>query len=310
MPKVSVVIPTYNRKDTLGEAIDSVLHQIYTDYEIIVVDHGSTDGSFEWMTRTYGNKIQAIRSEFCPLPACPRNRGIEAAKGLYIAFLDSDDIWMPQKLARQIDALENHAEFGWSYGKAVRFGNKTQEGTPEIGWWQVHSGSVFKSMLLGNFVPSCTVVVRAGALKEVGPFDMSPDLRSTEDYELWLRLAERFPVYAVNETIAKYRVTADSVSENLASRFDPERKALESAQRKLHVPEPLMRKAFAALHMRHFRYTIKTDPAKAMAHLESSWTLNPYAWRTALYKSAATLGGAAAAQQLIGMEKWLKRSLG
>src|SRR5258708_6037496 len=160
MPKVSVIIPTYNRKDTLGEAIDSALHQTYKDIEILVMDHGSTDGSFEWVTKTYGEAIRAIRLEYCPLPACPRNRGIEAAKGDYVAFLDSDDLWLPQKLELQMKVLESHSDIGWSYGKAERFGAGIQDGTPEVAWWQLRSGHILRDLLKNSFIPCCTVVLR------------------------------------------------------------------------------------------------------------------------------------------------------
>src|SRR5262249_11352374 len=150
----------------------------------------------------------------------------------------------------------------------------------------------------GNVVPSCTVVARTRALKSVGGFDMAPELRSAEDYELWMRLAHEFPAHAVNQTMARYRVAVDNVSQNLASKFEPEKNALVSVQRKFGLPETLMRRAFAGLHMRHFRYTVDTEPAKAMEHLNTSWTLNPLSFRTFLYKAATTLGGAAAGRLL------------
>jgi len=310
MPKVSVIIPSYNRKDTLGEAIDSVLNQTFRDFEIIVVDHGSTDGTFEWAARAYPTQIRLIRLDYCPLPACPRNRGIQEAKGDYVAFLDSDDLWLPKKLALQMEAFAAHPKAGWSYGMAERFGDTVPKGTPDIAQWQVHTGQVFEELLLGNFIPTATMMIRKSLLDTVGIFDQAPELRSTEDYELWLRLAAQSPVCAIGETIARIRIASDNVSGNLRSRFDPELKALESAQRKLNVPPEKMRRAIAALHLRHFRYLLEGDSQNARAHLDASWALQPLRFRTALYKALMTVGGATAAKPVIAAEKWLKRCLG
>ena len=175
MPKVSIIIPTYNRKDLLLEALSSVFTQQYTDFEIIVVDHGSTDGTAAWVRETYGPRVRCLELPYCPLPACPRNAGIAAALGSYIAFLDSDDIWLPNKLALQVQALESAPQAGWSYGNARRFGDPSQENVLEIGRWQFHTGRVFNYLLEGNFIPTCTVMVRKSCLEEVGSFDMTPD---------------------------------------------------------------------------------------------------------------------------------------
>ncbi len=111
MPVVSVIIPTFNRREYVQEAIDSVLAQTYTDYEIIVIDDGSTDGTGEALRERYGNRViyewQENQGE-----SVARNRGIALAQGEYIAFLDSDDLWLPEKLAKQVAYLEEHSEMG------------------------------------------------------------------------------------------------------------------------------------------------------------------------------------------------------
>ncbi len=109
MPTVSVIIPTYNRRAYVQEAIDSVLAQTYTDYEIIVIDDGSTDGTGEALRERYGDKIIYEWQENQGLSAA-RNRGIESSRGQYIALLDSDDLWMPEKLERQVACLSQHPE--------------------------------------------------------------------------------------------------------------------------------------------------------------------------------------------------------
>ena len=308
--KVSVVIPTYNRRDTLGEAIDSVLHQTYTDFEIIVVDHGSTDGSYEWVSKTYGNSLCVIRVDFCPLPACPRNHGIKAAQGEYVAFLDSDDLWLPQKLDRQIKALETRPELGWSYGKAERFGPGIQEGTPEIGWWQLRSGHILPDLLMNSFIPCCTVVVRKSCFPIVGLFDETPALRTAEDYELWIRLAAHFPVHAVRQTIARYRVTDDNLSKDLSKRFAIEKLALERASEKLQLAPATRQQAIAGLHLRMFRYLVHTDPAQARAHLDEAWKRHRTRPRILLYQILVSLTGMDGMRRWIQGERRLKQLLG
>ena len=107
MPTVSVIIPTYNRRTYVQEAIDSVLAQTYPDYEIIVIDDGSTDGTDQVLHARYGDRIRYVWQENQGESAA-RNRGIALARGEYIALLDSDDLWLPDKLAKQIPFLDSH----------------------------------------------------------------------------------------------------------------------------------------------------------------------------------------------------------
>ncbi len=310
MAKVSVVIPTYNRKDLLGDAIDSVLHQTYADFEIIVVDHGSTDGSYEWVSKTYGNAVRAIRLDYCPLPACPRNHGIQAAQGDYIAFLDSDDLWLPQKLALQVQALESHPELGWSYGKAERFGPGVQEGAPEIGWWQLRSGHILPDLLMNSFIPCCTVVVRKSCFSIAGVFDETPGLRTAEDYELWIRMAAHFPVHVVRQTIARYRISEGNLSKDLSKRFAIEKLALERASEKLHLAPARFQQAIAGLHLRMFRYLLNTNPVEARAHLDEAWKRDRTRPRILLYQILVRLTGVYGMQQWIHGERRVKQFLG
>ncbi len=111
MPRISIIIPAYNRADVLPRAINSVLSQTFTDYEIIVVDDASTDETSA-VARNFNGPVHVIRHEVNRGPAAARNTGIEATSGAYVAFLDSDDEWMPEKLGRQIGLLEG---LGTSY---------------------------------------------------------------------------------------------------------------------------------------------------------------------------------------------------
>lgn len=308
MPRVSVVIPTYNRKEWLSETIRSVLAQTYKDYEILVVDHGSTDGTAEAVDKEFGGSVRYSALANCPLPACPRNAGIRAARGDYVAFLDSDDLWLPEKLERQVGGLDADPRLGWSYGNARWFGPGVVPGTIQTGAWQFRSGMVFRSLLMGNFIPSCTVVVRRKCLEEVGGFDMTPALRSAEDYELWLRLAARFPLHAVRKVVARYRVSESQISRDPADGFGPEQLALEMVKDKIGVAPETHRKALSALHLRYFRYAVFSRPAEASAHLDTAAALDPRSGRSRLYRAVWALGGVAGMRRWIDWERRIKRA--
>jgi glycosyltransferase involved in cell wall biosynthesis len=308
MPSVSVVIPTYNRKDTLEETLQSVYNQTFRDFEIIVVDHGSTDGTEEWLQTNHAGKIRVIKLPYCPLPGCPRNAGIKAALGTYVAFLDSDDLWLPRKLEKQIAALEKDARLGWSYGNAERFGPGVKKGTPEVGQWQLHSGRVFEKLMMENFVPSCTVVVRKSCFETTGVFDLSPELRSSEDYELWLRLAARYDVVAMKEVIARYRVSESQMSSDQTKRTGPETFALELVNKKLALDKKIFDRAMAAAYLRQFRYSIMAGSANALDSLRSALRRNPCRLRALLYRTGFAIGGAGLIRGLIRVEWFVKRN--
>jgi len=185
-PLVSVTVPTYNRWPLVAESIDSVLAQDYPNFEIIVVDDGSTDGTGEHIAATYGDRIEYIWQENQGAAAA-RNQGIRAARGEYIAFLDSDDTWLPGKLSSQVDALQAHPEAGFVYCKCLC---ATEDGTPTR---RVHGGTAhgvsgdnFDAMLLHGPVLMPALMVRASVFDELGLLD--PTLRWAYDTEFLHRL--------------------------------------------------------------------------------------------------------------------------
>ena len=190
-PCVSVIIPTYNRAGIIEEAVDSVLVQDYKDFELIVVDDGSMDNTSEVLA-TYGDDIRVLFQENKGVSAA-RNRGISEAAGKLIAFLDSDDLWMPQKLTTQVeffrqrlDALICQTEEVW-VRNGVRVNPKLRHIKP--------SGMIFKPSLELCLVSPSAVMIRRDLLDITGNFDET--LPACEDYDLWLRISCRFPVYLI-----------------------------------------------------------------------------------------------------------------
>jgi glycosyltransferase involved in cell wall biosynthesis len=187
-PLVSVIISTYNRGWILKEAIDSVLAQDFKDYELIVVDDGSSDNTREVLD-TYGQDIIVLRQANKGVSAA-RNRGIAEAGGQLVAFLDSDDLWQPRKLSRQVDffnlnpdAVINQTEEIW-IRNGVRVNPKDRHRKP--------SGMIFERSLGLCLVSPSAVMIRKSLFDVVGVFD--ENLPACEDYDLWLRISCRYPV--------------------------------------------------------------------------------------------------------------------
>ena len=191
-PLVSVIIPTYNRGWFLAEAIDSVLAQDFKDYEVIVVDDGSTDNTREILD-TYGQDIIVLRQANKGVSTA-RNRGIAEAGGQLVAFLDSDDLWLPRKLSRQVDYFNlnpdtviNQTEEIWMRND-VRVNPKDRHRKP--------SGMIFERSLELCLVSPSAVMIQRTLFDAVGVFD--DNLPACEDYDLWLRISCRYPVHLID----------------------------------------------------------------------------------------------------------------
>ena len=210
MPRVSVVMPSYNCAQYLAEAVDSALAQTYRDFEIVVVDDGSKDNTEE-VARRYGSKIQYIKQENRGLPGA-RNTGIRASSGEYIALLDADDSWFPEKLARQIPEFAD-PEVGLVYSD-LRVVYDNGEVVPSFlsGRPLAASGHVFDRVLQSGFIIPSSVILRRSCVEQVGLFDES--MRSQEDVEMWLRVCLRWKVKLVAEPLVNRRQRAGALTEN------------------------------------------------------------------------------------------------
>ena len=203
--RVSVVIPTFNRAKFLPEAIRSALLQTHRDLDVIVVDDGSTDDTREVVGRLGDERIDYVRIDRCRSPARARNVGVSRATGEFIAFLDSDDVWLPEKIERQIEALRASPECRWSY---TRFDHIDDSGAPMApirgGVGTPRSGWILEHMVTEDaLVMVQSVLVEASLVHEVDGFDESPALR--EDLDLCFRLAERSQVVALEANLLRVR---------------------------------------------------------------------------------------------------------
>jgi len=208
-PKVSVVIPTYNSAQFIVETLESVFAQTYKDYEVIVVDDGSTDNTKE-VLKPYMSKIRYIYKENGGA-ASARNVGIKNAQGEYIAFLDSDDLWLPEKLEKQVRYFEKHPQIDMVFADCIRFGEEVSN-TPRNYTKRLISNDMFVNIWWYNIVPTSTVMVRKSCFEKVGLFDESRELETTEDKEMWLRIAREYKVGYLKEIVTKYRVRTSGYS--------------------------------------------------------------------------------------------------
>lgn len=213
-PLVSIVIPTYNRKRFVCEAIDSCLAQTYQNCEVIVIDDGSVDGTGDHLQKKYGDRIRFIRQENQG-PAIARNRGIWVARGEYIHFLDADDQLFPHKIETclRLFLQRSDIDVAHSYYQFVASDGRTPiETSPFPGF----SDDIFCEMLrlTGNHILISSTMIRTAVLRGIGGFEDDPEFRSAEDWDLFLRLAAKHKFYGINEPLVYRRMHGEMLSDD------------------------------------------------------------------------------------------------
>ena len=195
--KISVIIPTYNRKHTLKRAIDSVLSQTFKPYEIIIVDDGSKDGTKEWLLQNYPS-VQYIHQPNNGVSSA-RNKGIQISQGSWIALLDSDDEWMPEKLEYQSRFLEVNRDSSFCHTNEIWIRNGVR--VNQMKKHKKYGGDIFKHCLDICRISPSSSIINKNVFEEVGAFDES--LTVCEDYDLWLRVTAKFNILFLDEPLIK-----------------------------------------------------------------------------------------------------------
>ena len=218
-PFVTVLIPAYNAAETIQRAVDSALAQTYRNCEIVVVDDGSRDTTADIVTTLYGDRVRLLCLTSNQGESAAMNEGIAAAEGELIAFLDADDEWLPDKLAKQIDALSRNPD-AVMVSCACLFtdvrGNVFREfGMPPPG---IDKYEVWRPLLAGSFIAKPCVVARKAALRDVGQFDTN--LAIAADQDMWIRLAMTGAVEFVPEFLTIVHDTAGSLTKVYAAKAD------------------------------------------------------------------------------------------
>ncbi|AKG21003.1 glycosyltransferase family 2 protein [Calothrix sp. 336/3] len=234
MPKVSVVIPAHNAMAYLPETLENVLQQTFTDFEVLIVNDGSSDNIVSWATGICDTRVKLISQPNQGISAT-RNTGIALTTGDYIAFLDADDLWEPTKLAKQVSYLDCHPQVGLVY-TGMLFIDERSYSTGRIIQSKVE-GNVLDKVLLSNPIPCSSVMIRRQCFAEVGVFDRN--LRSIEDWDMWIRIAARYPLGVIPEALMYYRQVPNSLSKNYQAMEKAFVTVIEKAFSKIAPPELL-----------------------------------------------------------------------
>jgi glycosyltransferase involved in cell wall biosynthesis len=275
---VSVVIPTYNYGHYVGAAVESVLAQTYQPDEVIVVDDGSTDDTAGRLV-PYMSRISYIHQHNQGLPAA-RNRGIKAARGKYVALLDSDDLWHPRKLESQIQFLHQSPETGLVACEMIR---DIERGWPELNGSLSRSPrrfSVEDLLVRSRFGPS-SVVVHRDCFDKVGLFDTG--LRSAEDRDMWLRIASCFPVVKIDAPLWWYRLHGGNMSSAAVRMEENEmmvlRRTLANMPRSMKNYLLKCKVLGYTLRSAAYRYDMAGQRGRAIARVLQSMALWPFPFR-------------------------------
>lgn len=217
--KVSIILPTYNRRAFIGQAIESVLAQSFQNFELIIVDDGSTDGTTDFVKPFLSDRVQYIYQENAGR-SCARNTAINIAKGEYIAFLDSDDLYLPEKLELQVKYLDENPGVGMIYTSAycIDADGRSIDFTYEAN----KSGNIYKEVAFFKPVTITlpTVMVRRQVLHVVGKFDEA--MSRFEDTDMWRRIAKLYEVHAIPTATCKLRTHQENsiLGQNLSEIYE------------------------------------------------------------------------------------------
>jgi glycosyltransferase involved in cell wall biosynthesis len=214
MPRVSILLTCYNHLAYLPAALDSIHAQTFTDYEVIAIDDGSTDGSRDWLASQ--TDIKLVLNEKNLGTYGTLNKGLDLATGEFIAVLNDDDVWMPVKLAKQIAILDANPKVGLVHteGEFIDGAGKVFEGEP-LGFKfpRFETGDILLDLVYENKIIASAALFRASSIKEIGGFN--ENYFGSGDWEMWFRIAERYDVGCVNEKLSQYRVHGANASHKL-----------------------------------------------------------------------------------------------
>lgn len=225
MPQVTVIIPAYNAMNYLSETVSSVLKQTFTDFEVLIINDGSTDSIVTWASEITEERVHLISQENQGLPGA-RNTGIRYAQGEYIALLDADDLWEPTKLEKQVQCFQQNPDVGVVYTWTLLI-DEYGKPTGRIFASQAQ-GNVWKELLETDVISNgSSAIVRRECFETVGVFDRT--LTSAEDLDMWLRIAAHYSFAVIKEPLTLYRQYSSSMSKNRQRMFQNLRTVIEKA---------------------------------------------------------------------------------
>jgi glycosyltransferase involved in cell wall biosynthesis len=275
---VSVVIATYNMAQYLPQAVRSVLAQSYPNVEVQIVDDGSTDNTPVVLRQWDGHTSVRVHGQANCGQARAKNQGVRLSRGRFIAFLDADDVWLPEKLARQMPLFVGRPEVGVVYSDYERMDG---EGRPLArGPTQMHRGRISGPLLIENFVPFPSAVVRRECLERHGAFDETLDMGI--DYDLWLRLSAHYDFDFIVESTVRYRIWSGQMSRHYRKRYDSAIRIMQRflAQNPGFVDGGIVRQAWAHTYVGRGNSILwnEKNRAAAMRDYLRALTFQPTGW--------------------------------
>ncbi len=246
MPKVSVVIPAYNAMLYLPNTLKSVLHQTFTNFEVLIIDDGSSDQIVNWASLQTDPRVKLISQANQGVSAA-RNTGIAHAQGEYVAFVDADDLWEPTKLEKQVRCLEENPVVGLVYTWTVLI---DELGKPIGRVIASHAqGDVWQQLIEDDMISTgSSTMVRRSCFDTVGMFDTS--LAFAEDWDMWLRIAAHYSVAVVKEPLTLYRQHANNTTKNRPKMIQSLRTVIEKAFQNVPLDSLYLRnRAYASVFL-------------------------------------------------------------
>ena len=274
MPKVSVIIPTYNRGRYISSTVDSVLRQTFDDLEVVVVDDGSTDDTRDKLKK-YNSRIKVIHQKNSER-ALSRNTGVANSTGKYIAFLDSDDLWLEDKLEKQVEILDESPDTVLVFGQSQRINAEDEQIKTAKRQIKGESGNVFEKLLLRNFIVSATPLLRREGFETTAGFQTQ--YIPYEDWGFWLRFSLLGKFHFIPEPLAKYRIHPEqSVKLAGAEKIEEVTLALLNDSFKLKaIPEEIKNKSLGLANLRFcYWYLLANQPEKAKEKINKALNFYP-----------------------------------
>jgi len=274
-PFISVIIPTFNRLELLKETLESVRNQAFRDFELIVVDDGSSDGTAEWLDEQAD--IRTIHQENSGI-AASRNRGAFASRGNWLAFLDHDDLWSPDKLRVQAEFVQTNPDVGMVSARHVRLGKTIRASGP--GRWT--KGDLFLEEYSTSFIHTSSVMIRRDVFERVEGFPTC--YRFADEFDVWLKIAAAYPIAYVDRPLVFIRLYDSNTSHNrvgvrtdtydiLMKHYDPDR-----------IPHRVFLKTLSDHDISFGRaYVNAGDPVQAMEWFRNSVKRTPFRLRSWRY---------------------------
>lgn len=304
---VSVVIPAYNASAFICKTLLSVLEQSFNRIEVIVVDDGSVDETVS-LVNGFGNSVKCICNPHLGKSAS-RNAGIRIAKGEYIAFVDADDIWLPDKLELQLEMFYKNPDLYFVYTDGYQFRDNSEKNIVTFGKIsRLHSGHVLSHLLLEDFIPSPTPLIRLKIFDEVGLFDETLLQHEPEDWDMWLRIAERHQISYVDRPLVRYRLHTNSLTAKEAplKALNGQISIIDRAlARNIDKLKPFRNRAYANCYLRTGRQLASMGNLKnARQMFRTAVQLSPYLAEGYLNWIGCLIGGWPL-RAAINMRRWI-----